>query len=275
VKQGLRSGLGLLAAFLLVTGCDTRRSSAPVSETAPSTETADSTPEAIASREETLAALAAFERMSAFLGAQARLRFEADVSWDVAQPGGEVLEFGGWREVALVRPDRVFAESQDRNGGTDRVIFDGTTLTVALLDLRLYAQTEQPGDFDAALDHLESKAGVPTPLSDLIQADLYGVVAERIEQARQIGRALVGDVACGHYWFRSADTDFELWIAEGADPLPRRMVIRYRGADSRPTFRALFSGWDLAPELGEADFAFIPAEGSKAVGFETLLEVLR
>jgi hypothetical protein len=274
MTRGLRSGLGLLAAFLTLTGCDSRRSDVPVSETAPPREAADPAPEAIASMEETVAALAAFERMSAFLGAQPQLRVEADVSWDVAQPGGEVLEFGGWREVALVRPDRVFAESQDRNGGTDRVIFDGTTLTVALLDLRLYAQTEQPGDFDAALAHLESEVGVPTPLSDLIQADLYGVVAERIEQARQIGRALVGDVACEHYWFRSTDLDFELWIAEGEDPLPRRMVIRYRGEDSRPTFRALFSEWDLAPELGEADFAFIPAEGSKAVGFDALLEVL-
>jgi hypothetical protein len=219
--------------------------------------------------------MGALERMSTFLGAQTRLRFEADVTWDAVQPGGEVLEFGGWREVTLLRPDRVVAESHDRNGGTDRFLFDGTTLTVALLDVGLYAQVERPGNADAALEYLGDEVGVPTPLSDLIQPDLYGAVAGRIEQAKRIGRALVGDVACDHYWYRGAAVEFEFWIAEGEFPLLRRMVVRYHDGDARPSYRALFSNWDLEPELSTTEFAFEPAEGAKAVGFDALLGVMQ
>ena len=95
-----------------------------------------------------------------------------------------------------------------------------------------------------------------------------------IEQARHMGRALVGDIPCNHYWYRSAAVDFEFWIAEGEFPLLRRMVIRYLDRDARPSYRALFSEWDLEPELSATEFSFEPADGAKAVGFDALVEVM-
>jgi hypothetical protein len=65
-----------------------------------------------------------------------------------------------------------------------------------------------------------------------------------------------------------ADTvDYQVWIPEGAQPLPLRMVLTYKNAEGQPQFRAQFSDWNLAPEVQDSQFAFSPPEGARKISF--------
>ena len=56
-------------------------------------------------------AVKSLKRSADFLAAQKSFSFETDVSFDVLQSTGQMLEFGGTRDILIRRPDRLRAES--------------------------------------------------------------------------------------------------------------------------------------------------------------------
>jgi hypothetical protein len=115
----------------------------------------ESDPEELALRRTlTGEALADLHRAGAFLGAQPHFSFRADLSYDVMQPDGQLLEFGGVRRVVVRRPDRMRFEVTDRSGATKTLTFDGATVSVDLPDHDAYVSIERPGSLYAAIDHL-------------------------------------------------------------------------------------------------------------------------
>jgi hypothetical protein len=61
--------------------------------------------------------------------------------------------------------------------------------------------------------------------------------------------------------------DYQLWIAEGAQPLPLRAVLTYKNAEGHPQFRAQFTDWDLSPQIQADEFAFTPPAGARKIAF--------
>jgi hypothetical protein len=57
----------------------------------------------------------------------------------------------------------------------------------------------------------------------------------------------------------------QLWIAQGAQPLPRRVVITYKNAPGQPQFRADFYDWSVAPQADAAAFTFVPPAGAEQI----------
>jgi hypothetical protein len=65
--------------------------------------------------------------------------------------------------------------------------------------------------------------------------------------------------------------DFQVWVADGEQPLPQRVVITYRKSPGQPQFRAQFSDWNLAPAIGESTFAAAVPAGAQKVAFAAQL----
>ncbi|MBV8173453.1 MAG: DUF2092 domain-containing protein, partial [Verrucomicrobia bacterium] len=61
--------------------------------------------------------------------------------------------------------------------------------------------------------------------------------------------------------------DFQVWVAQGNQPLPRRIVITYKDEPGQPQFWAHLSNWNLAPVISDALFAFTPPNGADRVQF--------
>ena len=59
----------------------------------------------------------------------------------------------------------------------------------------------------------------------------------------------------------------QLWVAQGQQPLPRRLVITYKHADGRPQFWAQLSDWNLSPEAPDSLFVFTPPKGAAKIAF--------
>lgn len=82
-----------------------------------------------------------------------------------------------------------------------------------------------------------------------------------------VGKGVVEGVRCDHLAFRAPHVDWQIWIQEGSQPLPRKIVITTRDVLNAPQFAAVISKWNLAPKLSDAKFRFTPPKDAKRVEF--------
>jgi hypothetical protein len=212
-------------------------------------------------------AAARLDAMAGALAKATRLKVTVDTNWDVTQPGGEKVEFGETRVIAVRRPDRLRVETTRRDGTRRVLVFDGAQLAVSDPELKVYATEPRPGTLDAALEHLERNLSMRTPLRELFAADLPKTVAPLRRTARWVDAETIAGVATDHVIVRGDGADLQVWIAGEGDPVPRRIVITYRQEEGQPQFRANLSDWNLSPELPDDLFTFTPEEGAEKIPF--------
>lgn len=202
-------------------------------------------------------------RAADFLADQASFRVVADISFDVLQSDGRLLEFGGSREITIRRPDRIRMREARRDGDTRTVYFDGSTISIDLPGHRAYVQIDRPGTLYAALDHLVKDIGASVSMANLFSENFAPPLQNQIEYGYYVGTAEVAGRSCEHLSFRMPDVDVQLWVEEGNRPLIARIVINYKREEGNPQFRATLRDWDLTLETPETLFHFEPADGSE------------
>ncbi len=212
-------------------------------------------------------ALAVLKESADYLSKAKSFRLGAELGFDVVQADGQTIEFGATRTVTIRRPDHAYAEGRRRDGDTSRFFFDGQVVTVSHPDQNAFASAKIPGTLDKTLDYLIDEVGVPMPLADFLYSDVYAVLSEHIEGGVYVGLSSLGGVRCHHLAFRNPEADWQIWIEDGARPLPHRVVITYKTHEGTPQFRARLFDWDLAPDVPESLFVFKPAPGAQQVPF--------
>jgi hypothetical protein len=84
---------------------------------------------------------------------------------------------------------------------------------------------------------------------------------------RSWSKSVVNGVRCDHVAFRNAEVDWQVWIQEGANPLPRKFVVTSKNMPESPQFVVVLSTWDAAPKLDDSTFTFVPPKGSQEIDF--------
>jgi predicted solute-binding protein len=87
-----------------------------------------------------------------------------------------------------------------------------------------------------------------------------------IKSATDIGPSAVEGTDCEHYAFRQEGLDWQIWIQQGPNPLPRKLVLTTLTDDARPQYSAVMT-WDLAPAYNDQAFVFSPPKGSQKIVF--------
>jgi hypothetical protein len=105
------------------------------------------------------------------------------------------------------------------------------------------------------------------PLADLFSSKLAETLAKRVRAVYHVGQESIAGVPCDHLALRGDQADMQLWIAQGAQPLPRRLVITYKDAEGQPQFWAQFGDWNLSPEVPDSLFSFSLPEGAAKIAF--------
>ena len=105
------------------------------------------------------------------------------------------------------------------------------------------------------------------PLAEMLSSKLDETLPKRVRAAYDVGQESIAGVPCNHLALRVVQTDVQLWIAQGSQPLPHRLVITYKEAAGQPQFWAQFSDWNLSPEVPDSLFAFTPPEGAAKIAF--------
>ena len=112
------------------------------------------------------------------------------------------------------------------------------------------------------------------PLAALLTSRFPTEIESRTQSLDYVEKTSIHGVPSHHLAGRTATVDYQVWIAEGAQPLPQRIVMTYKNADGQPQFRAQFSDWNLAPTVNDAEFAFTPPEGSRKIAFAAQIQTL-
>ena len=199
---------------------------------------------------------------SAYLAELDQFTFHAEVVEDDTVNTGELVQFGRSVDVAVRRPDRMWADVKGERGHK-RFWYDGSSVTLYDYLYGTYAQTTVPNTIDGALDDLANRYGVVLPLSDFGYSDLYAKLIENIESGIYVGLREVNGVSYHHLAFSQESIDWEIWIEDGARAVPGKLLIVYKNQDGFPHFSALLSKWELA-SLPDELFTFeVPASAQK------------
>jgi hypothetical protein len=216
------------------------------------------------------AALASVDRAADFLRDAERFSFAADSGYEVLQADGSKLEFGSTRHYLVQRPNHVRVETEPREGDRRLTVFDGKTLSQADLAENVYARADlkQPRDIDFMVDLVRERLDAPLPLGELLRNNPRPALEDSLESAEVVGTERLRGVDCEHVALRNPDADVQLWIAEGAVPVVRRVVITYRNLDGQPSFWADLDDWSFDPKLPPDAFTYRPPEGAERIRFD-------
>jgi hypothetical protein len=78
---------------------------------------------------------------------------------------------------------------------------------------------------------------------------------------------VIEGVLCDHLAFRAPDVDWQIWIQQGAQPLPRKIVITTLDLPNAPQFGITVTQWNLQPAFDAQTFKFTPPAGMKQIDF--------
>jgi len=201
-----------------------------------------------------------------FLAAQKQFSLEARNSLEVVLKTGQKIEFNHTASQSVQRPNKLRAE---RSGDLvrQRFVYDGRTLTVYNPAEQAFAQTAVPDTLEGMLDFARNKLDILAPAGDLIYKDAYDILMDGVTDSFIVGKAVIEGVRCDHLAFRAPHVDWQIWIQEGAQPLPRRIVITTRDLPNAPQFAVTVTRWNLNPVFDAKTFAFTPPAGAKKIEF--------
>ncbi|MBL0714525.1 MAG: DUF2092 domain-containing protein [Desulfosarcina sp.] len=208
-----------------------------------------------------------FDRMAQFLSGARQFQTTVRIGYDVVQESDQKIEFSERRRITVVRPDRFRVEIERSNGEKGLVLFDGQRITAYSETHQVYAEAEKPGSLDDALVYFLRNLKMRMPLALMFTANFPEEIEKRLESLPFVEISAIPDTPCVHLAGRTGQIDFQVWIPQTGDPLPRRVVITYRDEEGQPNFWADFGNWNLAPSISDREFVFAPPAGTERIPF--------
>ncbi len=206
-------------------------------------------------------AKAILKAMSDYVSAQQAIQLSFDSDIEIITPELEKIQFTNSGDVTISRPDKLRAH---RVGGYADVAlyFDGKTATVYGKNINGYAQFAAPGTLDQLFASLREGYGVALPGADFLLSNAYDVLVAEVMESKHIGRGVIDGFECEHLAFRNFDTDWQVWIEVGANPVPRKIVITSKTLAGAPQYTFRVKSWKNGVQQKASAFTFTPPAGA-------------
>jgi hypothetical protein len=177
-------------------------------------------------------ARAILKAMSDYVSSQKSIAATFNTDIEVITPDLQKIQFDSSGQLQLNRPDKLHAS---RTGGyTDvELLFDGKTFVAANNKDKRFTQVDASGSLDQLIEKIRRELGVDLPGADLFLSNPYQVLSADVIDAKHIGRGVINGVECEHLAFRNDDTDWQLWVQVGANPIPANSTACRRPTRSR------------------------------------------
>lgn len=184
---------------------------------------------------------------------------KVEVWKDVVLPTGQKLQTTQSLDVQEQRPDQLHIEVRSPRNSRG-FWYEKKSLTMLDRNMNLYGVMEVPGNIDKAFDAVEERFGIEIPLGDVLVADPYRNLMENTETGEDLGKVTTLGTVCHHLAFTGVNADCQIWIADGAKPLPRKIVINFKNIVGSPQVTQIYSDWDLVSPISDSVFTFVPPE---------------
>jgi len=192
--------------------------------------------------------------MSDYMKSVEQFSFRGKISFDEILLSGQKIQYSAESRVAVRRPDRLYAEMQG-DTGKRRFWYNGKKATLVDGELRVYATVEDvPMELGALMDHLMEKYDFAPPLADLVYPDLYEALIDNVQFGIYVGLHDVEEIRCHHLAFVSKYIDWQIWIEDGMQMVPRKIVITYKAQPESPQYTVILTDWDLNARFSDILF---------------------
>lgn len=213
-------------------------------------------------------ALSALEQMGSYLRTLQQFRINASSQTDQVLDNGQVVEFNHQTHLLAVQPDKLQV-SVETDGSRRSLFYNGKVFTLYDSRSGYFANQAAPSNIGQLLDQLSERYGIELPLADLFRWAPGTAKDVGISNAVMIGGDLIEGQACTHYAYRQPDIDWQLWVRQGPQPLPCRLVISRRDTPEQPRHSVNYQ-WVLNPLVNSRDFEFTPPAGARSVPLQQL-----
>jgi hypothetical protein len=206
--------------------------------------------------------------MADYTAAQKSITATFDSDIEVITPELQKIQFASSGQLRLTRPDKLRVK---RTGGYADVdlVYDGKTVSLYGNNAKAYVQADAPGTIDQLVDAIQTKTGAAMPGTDLLLSNSFDALTSDVIEAHHVGQGVVDGVECEHLAFRGHDTDWQIWIQTGAQPIPRKYVITSKTLAGAPQYTLRIKDWKT-DAIADADaFVFKPPEGATKVGLDS------
>ncbi len=192
------------------------------------------------------------QQMSARLAAASELSATTTEVRDVVRVSGKKESASLTGVYTVRRPDRF--HSKLTGGRGLEAWYNGKTLTIASHKDKVFAQAPMPESIDRTLDVLAERYDMALPMGDLFYGSAEKALLTDKTTGGYVGTENVGDTSCVHLAFKDVGVDWELWLPEKGDPLPKRLKVVQKKRRGQPEVDLTFTGWNLAPQATTAMF---------------------
>jgi hypothetical protein len=211
---------------------------------------------------------ALLKAMADYTAAQKSVTATFDSDIEVITPELQKIQFARSGQWKMTRPDKLRIK---RTGGYADVelIYDGKTVSLYGNNAKAYVQADAPGTVDQLVDAIQVRVGGAMPGTDLLLSDAYDVLTSDVVEGHHVGQGVVDGVECEHLAFRGHDTDWQIWIQTGAQPIPRKYVITSKTLAGAPQYTLRIKEWKTDPITDADAFAFKAPDGATKVGLDS------
>jgi hypothetical protein len=184
-------------------------------------------------------------------------------------PSGHRVDYEIAADVIVSRPNKLRAE---RKGDLVSQVFyyDGKTLTLHNPSDNVYATEAAPGTIEELFFHVYQTLGFNVPVSDLVYRNAFPLLMKDVTLAKVVGKSVIGGVRCDHLLFSRPGVDFQVWVPDSGQPLPRKYVVTDTGTPALLSVTSVMSAWNIAPGVTDARFNFVPPKAAKKIRFMPL-----
>jgi hypothetical protein len=211
---------------------------------------------------------ALLKAMTDYTAAQKSISATFDSDIEVITAELEKVQFTSSGQLKLSRPDKLRVR---RTGGYADVelVYDGKIVSLYGNNAKAYVQADAPGTIDQLVDAIQERTGGAMPGTDLLLSNAYDVLTSDVIEGHHVGQGVVDGVECEHLAFRGHDTDWQIWIQTGAQPIPRKYVITSKTLAGAPQYTLRIKEWKTDPIKDADAFAFKAPEGATKVGLDS------
>lgn len=216
------------------------------------------------------AAKVILKSMSDYISSQKSILLTFDSDIEIITPQLEKIQFTNSGKALLNRPQNLYAHR--RSGHADvELFFNGRVASIYEKQVNGFVQFEAPGSVDELIERLRQGEGIALPAADLLLSNPYDILLADTMEAKYIGRGFIDGRECEHLAFRNFDTDWQLWVQAGDEPIPCKMVITSKTMNSAPQYTLHIKSWELPIASEQDSFSFTPPAGAKELGHEALI----
>jgi hypothetical protein len=126
-----------------------------------------------------------------------------------------------------------------------------------------------------SIGELQEKYGRPVPGADLLESKVYDALMSSAVDLKDLGSGVIHGVECDHLAARTAEVDWQIWIARGDRPHPCRYVITTKMMTGKmmtgsPQYTIDITNWKAGTEVAAVDFGFKNPTSAKKMDLKDL-----